>query len=90
MKKNYPYILLLVVPARCTSKLQVVDLVGNYKLKALAIKEFEKYLLESLQQRIEENEKRIRQGEKLAGYTCDLKMITLREKIPEWDEKDFS
>ncbi|WPT11426.1 hypothetical protein PSENEW3n2_00000864 [Picochlorum sp. SENEW3] len=62
---------------------KVVDLVGNYKLKALAIKEFEKYLLESLQQQIEENEKRIRQGEKPVGYTCDLKMITLREKIPE-------
>lgn len=90
MKKNYPYILLLFVPARCTSKLQVVDLVGNYKLKALAIKEFEKYLLESLQQQIEENEKRIRQGEKPVGYTCDLKMITLREKIPEWAEKGFS
>jgi len=90
MKKNYPYILLLFVPARCTSKLQVVDLVGNYKLKALAIKEFEKYLLESLQQQIEENEKRISRGEKPVGYTCDLKMITLREKIPEWAEKGFS
>lgn len=89
MKKNYPYILLLFVPARCTSKLQVVDLVGNYKLKALAVKEFEKYLLENLQQQISENEKRISRNERPIQYTLDLKMMTLRDKVPEWAEKGF-
>ena len=80
MKKNYLYILLLFLPARCTSKLQVVDLVGNYKLKALAVKELEKYLLENLQQQISENEKRISRNERPIQYTLDLKMMTLRDK----------
>lgn len=90
MKEKYPYILLLFVPARCTSKLQVVDLVGNYKLKALAIKEFEKYLLENIHEQIEQNESRISQGKDPIGYTLDLKMTTLRDRVPEWAEKGFT
>lgn len=89
MRQKYPYILLLYIPARCTSKLQIVDLVVNYKLKSLAIQAFEDYIFQGIEKQLKENERRLEQGKNEKSIQIDFTMKTLRDKVPEFAYKGF-
>lgn len=89
MRAEYPYILLLYVPARCTSKLQPVDLVGNFKLKALAVKAFENYLFESIVEQVSKWESETGPKADQLKIKLDLSMVTLRDRVPYFAEVGY-
>lgn len=89
MKEEYPYILLLFVPARCTSKLQPVDLVGNFKLKALAVKAFENYLFNSIKDQVASWDEASETADQKPKIELDLSMVTLRDKVPYFAEEGY-
>jgi hypothetical protein len=75
LRVEYGNIILLYVPACCTSKGQVVDLILNWPMKSASIKEFEAWLSQQVTGKLD-------RGVALVDIKIDLSMTTLRPLIP--------
>jgi len=75
LRIDYENVILLFVPACCTSKGQVVDLALNWPMKSASIKEFEAWLSQQVTGQLD-------RGLAINDIKIDLSMSTLRPLIP--------
>lgn len=75
LKENYPWILLIYVPACCTRKCQPADLAANRVRKAHGVNAFQKMMSKVVTEQL-------REGVVPSEMKIDLRMVTLRPHIP--------
>lgn len=75
MKKEYPSICVLFIPANCTSKLQPADVVLQRPIKCGFTRCYKQWSSTCIQQQLENN---------VSDVQLDLKIGTLREELCTW------
>ncbi|KAG2431624.1 hypothetical protein HYH02_013317 [Chlamydomonas schloesseri] len=78
--ETYPWLRLVFVPAGCTSKCQLMDLVPNRILKSGMRNQLQLHLADSV--------RKLKAAGKPVSF--DLRLVTLRELLPGWLQKSLA
>ena len=94
MKEEFPWIVLLYVPAGCTGKLQVCDTVINFPFKNKGKQQAVAFVCYKVRQAIREASEKQREGgegppaEGLA-VEVDLRLTALKPRLPMWIKRSI-